>query len=203
MFARARRKKKRQKKKRQPTRTGLVYERLDSNPTSIDSAATSPVLPSPSCAGRRKRRRFQPQPARGDGGAIGLLRGRRPRRCRGADGRGEDGCPGPDAHAAGPRRRRAPRAGARTRPPLRRHLAGLPCACRTQARKRTAVLPSSSSYLIRISVRDIRAARPIPLSWISCIAHGVTCKREFLGSGVAQLRRLLLLFFFTERNCSY
>jgi hypothetical protein len=146
------------KKKRQPTRTGLVYERLDSNPTSIDSAATSPVLPSPSCAGRRKRRRFQPQPG-GDGGAIGLVRGPRRR----ADGRGEDGCPGPDAHAPGPRRRRAPRAGARPRPPLRCNLAGLPCAGCPQARKHRSSPFSSSTYPIRISVRDIRAARPIPL----------------------------------------
>lgn len=100
-----------------------------------NSAATSTVL----TFLRRKKQTpaILTQPG-GDGGAIGLLGVHRRR--RGADRRREDGCPGSDAHAAGPRRRRAPRAGARPRPPLRRHLTGVPRAGRPKARKRTASL---------------------------------------------------------------
>ena len=78
-----------------------------------------------------------PTPTSAENGGAAVAVGRARARRRGAVGRGEVGRPGPDAHAAGPRRRRPPRAGALTSPPLRHHFSRLPRACRPQARKRT------------------------------------------------------------------
>jgi hypothetical protein len=122
----------------------LFCEQVDSNQTTsvVDSASSHLLAPE---EGRERRRgeaatptptTTTPRARAENGGAAGAIHRAHGRRA-GADGRGEAGCPGPDAHAAGPRRRRPPRAGARPRPPLRHHLARLPRAGRAQARKRT------------------------------------------------------------------